>query len=298
MKRVSSLQRTAVDFVYILAGSVCFGVSIALFSAPNHIAPGGLSGLMTLANYLWDLPIGTLVLVANIPLLIIAWVVLGRGFAARTIMGTVVSSVIIDAATALLPSFESDRLLAAIFGGVLAGTGLGLILSRGASTGGAEIVARLLERRFPHVPIGRLILLLDAVVIGLSALVYRELESPLYAIILVFLSSVITDRLVYGGQKGSTVLIISKHHATITARILSELNRGVTLLNAAGGYTGDKGQVVLCAVRRSEIYRLKQLVLNTDSEAFILLIPADEVHGVGFRHGERPPKFDKTRKKV
>ncbi len=298
MKNYSRLRHSAIDFVYIVAGSACFGTSIGLFSAPNNIAPGGLSGLMTLANYLWGLPIGTLVLVANIPLLAVAWLVLGRGFAARTVMGTVVSSVVIDVATALLPAFSGDRLLAAIFGGVLAGTGLGLILSRGATTGGAEIIAHLLERRYPHIPIGKLILLLDGIVIGLSALVYGELESPLYAIILVYISSVLTDRLVYGGQKGSTVLIISKQHKAISSRIIAEMQRGVTLLDATGGYTGEAGQVLLCAVRRRELYTLKQLALNADPAAFLLLIPADEVHGLGFRRGEHPPKFDKIGKTV
>ncbi len=295
MNTLSKSRVLATDCVYVLAGSLCYGASVSLFAAPNNIAPGGVSGLMTLVNFLWGLPIGTMVLVANIPLFILAWVALGRKFAARTMLGTILSSVMIDTA-AYLPPFVGDRLLAAIVGGVLAGTGLGLIFSRGATTGGADIVARLLERRWPHIPIGKLLLAVDGTVIALSALVYRELESPLYAIILVYISSLLTDRLVYGGQRGATVLIISKHHAAITERILKDFHRGVTLLDATGAYTGDEGQVVLCAVRRSELYRLKQLVLTADPAAFILLIPADEVHGVGFRDGERPPQFDKKRK--
>ncbi len=286
----------ATDFIYVLAGSLCYGASVSLFAAPNNIAPGGVSGLMTLVNFLWGLPIGTMVLVANIPLFILAWVTLGRTFAARTMLGTIISSVMIDAVSLYLPPFVGDRLLAAIVAGVLAGTGLGLIFSRGATTGGADIVARLLEKRWPHIPIGKLLLVVDGTVIALSALVYRELESALYAIILVYISSLITDRLVYGGQRGATVLIISKQHAAITKRILNDFRRGVTLLDSTGAYTGEEGQVVLCAVRRSELYRLKQLVLAADPAAFILLMPADEVHGVGFRDGERPPQFDKNRK--
>ncbi len=298
MKISPKARLFTLDFAYILIGSLCYGASVSLFSAPNNIAPGGVSGLMTLVHFLWGLPIGTMVLLANIPLLIVAWLVLGRTFAARTVLGTVVTSVLIDAVAIYMPTFEGDRLLAAIFGGVLAGTGLGLIFSRGATTGGADIVARLLERRWPHIPIGRLLLAVDGAVIALSALVYREMESPLYAIILVYISSLLTDRLVYGGQRGATVLIISRQHEAITQRILQDFHRGVTLLDSTGAYTGEAGQVILCAVRRPELYLLKQLVTHIDPQAFLLLIPADEVHGVGFRTGERPPQFDKNRKSV
>ncbi len=296
MKRTVAARRIAVDILYILAGSACFGMSVSIFSAPNNIAPGGVSGLATLANYLWRLPIGTLVFLVNIPLLIIAWKVLGRGFAGRSLLGVLLSSAVMDALDILLPPFSGDRLLAALFGGVLAGVGLGLILSRGATTGGSEIIARLMERRWPHVPIGRLILVLDGIVIALSAIIYGEAESPLYAIILVYVSSLITDRLVYGGRRGAMVLIISREHDTITRRILNDLSRGVTLLSAAGGYTAAPQQVILCAVRRSEMYSLKQLVYTTDAAAFVLLLPADEVLGSGFQPPD-PPRFDKTPEK-
>lgn len=288
MKRSTNLRRTAADVGAIAAGSVCFGLSVSLFSAPNDIAPGGVTGLATLANFLWELPIGALTVAVNIPLILIAWWRLGRDFAARTLLGLALSSAVIDTMTAIVPPFSGDRLLAALFGGVLTGVGLGLILSRGATTGGAEVVARLLERRWPNVPIGRLILLLDGGVIALSALVYRELESPLYAILLVYVASLITDRLVYGGRRGKTVLIISRRHAAITRTILDKLQRGVTLLTGVGGFTGAPQQVILCAVRRTELFSLKQLVSTADPEAFMLLLTADEVLGSGFSALDTP----------
>ncbi len=278
----SFTRRAAVDIAYIVAGSCCFGLSVALFSAPNNIAPGGVTGLATLAHFLWGVPIGALTIAVNIPLILIACWRLGRSFAARTLLGLSISSVVIDTMTAILPPFSGDRLLAAIFGGVLTGLGLGLILSRGATTGGAEVVARLLERRWPYIPIGKLILALDGGVIALSALVYRELESPLYAIILVYVASLFTDRLVYGGRRGKAVLIISRHHARIARRILDEMRRGVTLLSGVGGFTGAPQQIILCAVRRTELFTLKQVVSAADPEAFVLLLTADEVLGSGF----------------
>ena len=278
----SFTRRAAADIAYIVAGSCCFGLSVALFSAPNNIAPGGVTGLATLAHFLWGAPIGALTIAVNVPLILIAWWRLGRSFATRTLLGLSISSVVIDTMTAIMPPFSGDRLLAAIFGGVLTGLGLGLILSRGATTGGAEVVARLLERRWPYIPIGKLILLLDGGVISLSAVVYRELESPLYAIILVYVASLFTDRLVYGGRRGKAVLIISRHHARIARRILDEMRRGVTLLSGVGGFTGAPQQVLLCAVRRTELFTLKQVVSAADPEAFVLLLTADEVLGSGF----------------
>lgn len=297
MKPTKLLRRTAADVVIIAAGSGCFGLSVSLFSAPNDIAPGGVTGLATLANYLWGVPIGALTVAVNIPLILIAWWRLGRGFAARTLLGLALSSLVMDTIARYAPPFSGDRLLAAIFGGVLTGLGLGLILSRGATTGGAEVVARLLERRWPYVPIGKLILVLDGGVIALSALVYREAESPLYAIILVYVASLLTDRLVYGGRRGKSVLIISRHHAEITRRVLDELSRGVTLLTASGGFTGAPQQVILCAVRRTELYTLKQIISATDPDAFVLLLTADEVLGSGFTAMDAPRNIDKSTKK-
>lgn len=282
MKFPSAWRGVAVDVGFITLGSACFGVAVSLFSAPNDIAPGGVTGLATLAHFLWDAPIGVLTAAANVPLILVAWRRFGRDFAARSLLGILISSLVMDVLARVVPPFSGDRLLAAVFGGVLTGVGLGLILSRGATTGGAEIVARLLERRWPHIPIGKLILLLDGAVIALSAAVYRELESPLYAIILVYVSSLLTDRLVYGGRRGKMVLIVSRRHAAITARILTDLHRGVTLLGGVGGFTGAPQQVILCAVRRTELFALKRLVVQEDAQAFVLLLTADEVLGSGF----------------
>ena len=297
MKALSDRRRAINDILFITLGSACFGVSVSLFSAPNDIAPGGVTGLATLAHFLWGAPIGVLTTAANVPLVLVAWRKLGRQFAARSLLGILLSSVVMDLLNAALPPFHGDRLLAAVFGGVLTGVGLGLILSRGATTGGAEIVARLLERRWPYIPIGKLILLLDGAVIALSASVYGELESPLYAIILVYVASLITDRLVYGGMRGKAVLIISRRHAAITRRILTDLHRGVTLLNGVGGFTGKSHQVILCAVRRTELFSLKQLVGETDEQAFMLLLTADEVLGSGFQSLDLPRQFDKKAEK-
>jgi uncharacterized membrane-anchored protein YitT (DUF2179 family) len=281
--RREQVRRTALDGLFYVLGSGLYALSVNVFTAPNQIAPGGATGLATLANFLFQVPIGTVILVINLPLFIAAWRKLGRWFTVRTMIVTILSSVIIDATARFLPPFRGDRMLVALFGGVLAGAGLGLIFMRGATTGGTEIVARLLERKFRHIPIGRLILLVDAVVVGLSALVYRNVESALYAMVMIFVSSMVMDAIVYGGDRGKMLMIMSKRHREIAAQIISRMERGVTLLDATGAYTGGEQEVVLCAVRRSEVYQLRRLITDIDPGAFIIVVSTDEVLGEGFK---------------
>ena len=275
--------RLALDGGFYLLGSICYALSVNVFSAPNQIAPGGVTGVATLLNYAFHLPIGAMILVINLPLLIAAWRKCGVGFTVRTLIVTVLSSVVIDVTARFLPPFRGEMILVALFGGVLSGAGLGLIYMRGATTGGSEIVARLLERRLRHVPIGRLILLVDAVVVAVSALVYRQIESALYALILIFVSSLVMDAIVYGGEKGKMLLIMSRREELIARRILQQMGRGVTLLNATGAYTGTDKRVLLCAVRRSEVYQLRTIVQDTDPDAFLVVVSTEEVLGEGFK---------------
>lgn len=288
--RREQVRRAALDGLFYVLGSGLYALSVNVFTAPNQIAPGGATGLATLANFLFQVPIGTVILVINLPLFIAAWRKLGRWFTVRTMIVTILSSVIIDATARFLPAFRGDRMLVALFGGVLAGAGLGLIFMRGATTGGTEIVARLLERKFRHIPIGRLILLVDAVVVGLSALVYRNVESALYAMVMIFVSSMVMDAIVYGGDRGKMLMIMSKRHQEIAAQIMRQMERGVTLLDATGAYTGGEQEVVLCAVRRSEVYQLRRLVTDMDPGAFIIVVSTDEVLGEGFKKAQNDEK--------
>ncbi len=279
-------KRTALDGLFYVLGSVLYALSVNIFTAPNQIAPGGVTGVATLFNFLWGTPIGTAILVINLPLLIAAWFRLGKAFTVRTLIVTVLSSVVIDVTSPFLPVFRGDKMLIALFGGVLAGAGLGLIYMRGATTGGTEVVARLLERKFRHIPIGRLILLVDALVVAASALVYRNVETALYAMVLIFVSTSLMDALVYGGDKGKMLLVMSQREREIADAVLERMERGVTMLNATGAYTGGDRRVLLCAVRRSEMYELRSLVMDIDPGAFIIVVSTDEVLGEGFKTPE------------
>ncbi|MBQ8683755.1 MAG: YitT family protein [Clostridia bacterium] len=289
MKKAVAWKPLLLDAALFLLGGVSFAIAITMFTAPNDLAPGGVTGVATMLNYLsreylpFELPIGAVSIVMNVPLLILAWVGLGRRMAIRTVVATLLSNTLIDLLEPVLPPFEGDIMLASIFGGVLMGIGVGLFLHRGGSTGGTEIVARLLEKKYPHIPIGKLMLVVDGTVIALSAAVYRQLESPMYAVVLVFIASQITDWLVYGGRRGKMAMILSKKHKEMTEAITARLDMGATLLPATGGYTGQAQEMILCAVRREEVFRLKRLVYELDPDAFFMLLSTDEVLGLGWQ---------------
>ena len=282
------------DFFMILVGSICYAVAIGMFSAPNDIAPGGLTGIATLLNYAsvtwnwpFELPIGITTIAMNVPLIIAAWFVLNRSMAVRTLIGIAVSSVLTDLFTPYLENLYlvedgKNPILVCIFGGALLGLGVGLILRRGGTTGGSEVISRLLEKKYPHMSVGTLILVVDAIVITISAVVYQRIEQALYAVVFVFVGSQIIDRVVYGGRSGKMVLISSQKQPEISHAIMTKVQRGVTLLKAQGGYSGNDQNMILCAVRKDEVFRLRQTVFEIDPDAFLMLLSTDEVRGLGF----------------
>lgn len=282
------------DLVFILAGSICYAVAIGMFSAPNNIAPGGLTGIATLLNHLWDwVPIGTATILMNVPLLIVSWFVLSKSMVIRTLCGIVISSVLTDVVqpyvdelflSSIVVENGKDPLLVCIFGGALLGLGVGLILRRGGTTGGSEVISRLLEKKYPHMSVGTLILGVDAIVITLSAIVYGQIENALYAVVFVFVGSQIIDRVVYGGRSGKMIMIMSKKQPEITDAIMTKVNRGVTLMKSQGGYSGQDQNTMLVAVRKDEVYRLRKTVFDIDPDAFLMMLTTDEVRGLGFLH--------------
>ncbi|MGI6265126.1 MAG: YitT family protein [Acutalibacteraceae bacterium] len=285
-KKKLSAKNLLIDALLYIVGSFSYAASVTLFSAPNHIAPGGVTGVATVINYVFPfLPIGVMILALNLPLLLAARLRLGRGFTVRTLITTLMVSVAVDVTDVLLQPFvfQGDKILTCIFGGVLSGFGLGLIFIRGATTGGTDIVARLLERRFPGMSIGRLILITDAVVVSGAAVVYRDVESALYAALFIFVSTAVIDAIVYGRGGGKMLLIMSTDPKAIARGIMDEMERGVTVLKSVSAYTGEERHVLLCAVSRSEVATLRRLVNRIDPAAFIIISSADEVRGLGFR---------------
>ena len=275
-------QKLAADLLVELAGCVLFAVSVLCFTAPNHIAPGGVTGVATLVNYLWQLPIGTVTFLINLPLLAAGWKFLGRTFIQRTFVTLVMFSTMMDLATPLLPTYVGDPILAALFGGVCSGIGLALIFMRGSTTGGTDIACRLIQLRFPHLSVGKLFLIFDGIVLLLSAIVYQNIETLLYGMITIFTSSQVLDKTLYGIDSGRMLLVMSDHSREIADQIIARVGRGVTFLDGEGAYSGLERKVLLCAVRTPQYYRIKTIVNEIDPEAFLIAAEAGEILGYGF----------------
>lgn len=282
--RFSPTREILKDAVFFIAGTLLYSIGVAVFTAPNKIAPGGITGISTILHYLIGSPLGTMITVLNIPLFIVAFRFLGKSFVVKTVICTVLVSVFTDIlGLSFIPKYTENVLLAALYGGVLSGAGLGLVFLRGGTTGGTDILSRLLRRKWPHVPMGRMMLSIDFGVIALSALVFWDINVALFAIIVEFTSSRVIDSLLYGADNGRMALIISDRYRDVAEAIRHDLNRGITLLKGEGYYTGNEHEVILCAVRRTQAARLSAIVRRVDPQAFIIMCSADEVLGLGFK---------------
>lgn len=279
------IKNYIMDVICLLLGSILFAVSINVFTAPNQIAPGGLSGIGTLLNYLFHIPIGLTIIVCNIPIFIWGWRSIGGKFLIKTIFATLLSSALIDALSPWLPAYHGDMFLVTVFGGISAGAGLSLIFMRGGTTGGTDLVARLLQIKFRHISLGRLMMGIDLCIVLLSAFVYRSYETPLYAVIVIFITTKVVDTVLYGTDSGTgkIMFIISQHSQEIAKGIITSVGRGVTALQARGGYSNLPSEVLLCAVWRQEVYKTYDTVYAIDPDAFIIVGDAGEITGEGFK---------------
>ena len=249
---------------------------------PNHLSVGGFTGVAQIINFfIPQAPIGTMIVVLNLPLFILSWKKVGRQWLYATLYATLVSSGMIDLLAGLYTFKPMEPLLAAICGGVAAGLGCGLMLRYSATTGGTELAARLLKLKLPGLSIGTLCLTIDAIVVVSYAAVFRDLTQALYAMVALFLISKSIDRVVYGGNGAKMAYIISEHYEDITAKLL-ELDRGVTLLEGRGGFSGRQKNVILCAFNRAQIVSIKSIVKEIDPTAFIIMCDAYEILGEGF----------------
>lgn len=267
-----------------IAGSAVFSVSVNMFSAPNNIVQGGLTGIATVINKLIPyVPIGTAIFVMNIPLFILGWQKLRSSFIVRTVFATAVFTAFIDIGSLFIVPYTGDTLLGCIFCGVLSGIGLALVFITGATTGGTDIIAMLTRKKYPRLSMGRIILFIDFAVVILSFFVYGEIESIMYAIIVIFLSSKVIDMVICGSDHSKLVLIVTDKSQDIISAIFSEIGRGATVLPVKGGYTGQDKSMVLCAARKTQIRNILRLISLRDPAAFTVVCDAREVVGEGFR---------------
>ena len=268
--------------VATIAGSSLFALGFALFLQPNDLNPGGISGLaQALVELLGFGSVGIFSIVINLPLFILGGIKIGKRFFAGSLLGMLLSSVLIDA-FASIPMARTEPLIGGIYGGVICGIGLGIVFVSGTSTGGSDILVRLLKLRYRNVPIGQISMCFDAVVVILTGLVFRDVSKALYTGITVFLCGKVIDAVVYRFDYSKVALIISPQYEAIAEAIGRKLDRGATFLHAEGSYSHKETKVVLAAIKRQQLAELKELVVHIDPNAFIIVQEAHQVLGDGF----------------
>ncbi len=266
-----------------LVGCSLYAIAVNSFSAPNEIAQSGATGLAVVANYLFDVPIGVANFVINVPLFILAGIFIGRKFVLSTLWVTTMLSIALDVWGFIIPPYQGDKLLAAIFAGVLSGAGLGIVLITGATSGGTDIVSRLVHQKWPHISIGKVLLVADAAVVLLAAVVFGSIESALYAAILIFASTKVIDSVIYGTANGKMLMIVTEKADEVASAITSQTPRGVSIVPVEGAYTGEKKHMLVCVVRSSEVSGVMRIVRQTDDKTFTIVSEASEILGKGFK---------------
>lgn len=267
----------------IILGSALFAFSFSFFLQPAHINAGGVSGIGQLLEHL--LGFGSVALwsfILNVPLFLLGLRSIGRNFFLGSLLGMLLSSLFLSL-TELIPAPELEPLMGAIFGGAGVGAGLGLVFLAGASTGGSDIAARLLRPMLPDKPIGKLMLMIDIVVVALTGLVFGDLSRALYSAVCLYVCSIVIDSIIYGLDYSTMAIIVSERYEDIGRAINSRLDRGVTVLEGRGFYTGQEKNVLLSAMKKRQAAELKALVSEIDPDAFIILSDAHQVLGDGFK---------------
>ena len=283
MKKGKVVLKYLLDYFLITLSDALYAFAFCWFYQPNAISVGGFTGISQVINFFLPvLPIGITTLVLNIPLFAIATKVQGIKLLLSSLYSTVISSVFIDLFSGI-HSFSpmDDLLLAAAFGGVLAGVGVGMQLRVGATTGGTELAARLLKYKIRHISVGKLCFAVDIIVIIIYAFTFKKINNALYGIASMYIFSLSMDFVIYGGTHAKLAYIISPKSEEIKDKLL-EMNLGVTMVDSHGGWNGDEKQMIMCAFKRAQIAAIKKSVTNIDPAAFIIVCEAHEVLGEGF----------------
>ncbi len=284
MIRKQSVKKIIYEYVMIGMGSIIMSLGLVIFLAPAKIAPGGVSGLAIVLYHSFNLPMGIMMLIFNIPLFIMGIKILGKKFGSRTLYAFILLSVATDLFNKFLPAQSSvtEPLLASIFGGIILGAGLGLVFRFKGTTGGSDIVGQIINK-YTDLSIGTSIMLVDFFIISIAGLAFRDINLALYGFIGLYFSSRVIDLIIDGFDYARSFYIVSEKKDEIMDAIIKEMGRGGTLLDGKGFYTRKKRDLLFTVCTRKEVGGLKELVLNIDPDAFIIVNNVHEVIGEGFR---------------
>jgi uncharacterized membrane-anchored protein YitT (DUF2179 family) len=281
--KTTKTGRRIKNYLFILVGCLCYAAGVSLFLEPNSLTPGGLSGIAIIINHFFpDLTVGVTVFAMNVPLLIASFFFIGKEFLFSTLGATAISSVFIDLLAPFAPDLD-DKMLCAIFGGFFMAFGLAFVFKGNATTGGTDIIVKLLRKKFRHIKTGTIMWGTDGAVIIATAAVFRDYRVALYATVTIFVQTIVMNYVLYGPDEAALVYIINCDHEKMVKLFMDKMEIGATLLDGTGAYTGNKKKVTLCAVKKQQLPMLKQIVEEHAPDAFLIVTSASAVFGEGFK---------------
>ncbi len=276
------------NYCLLTIGAFIYAFGIAVFLDPNHLAPGGVSGISIILNSFIPIGTGVWIFVINIPLMILGLIVFKFNFLMGTLYATTLSSAIIEVINRgfsnLIPDMHDHLLIAAAAGGALVALGIGLVFRGGGSTGGFDIVVKLLRRKFRHMKTGGLYLVLDATVLIISAIAFNDILVAMYAVVTVFVNSTVLDLVLYGKDNAKMVYIITDTPDAVADRLMKEVETGVTVLHGEGAYTKKNKKVLMCVLHDNQYPMLRDVVKQEDKNAFLIVTTATEIFGEGYKN--------------
>ncbi|MBQ7956229.1 MAG: YitT family protein [Lachnospiraceae bacterium] len=275
-------KKKVMDYLIIALAAICYAAAISLLLDPNNLAPGGVSGISIILSRVIPVETGTLFLLFNIPILMLGLWKFGFRFLVSTIYCILLVSVFTNIFAAYGPLTEEPFLAAAV-GGALVAVSIGTVFKRGATTGGTDIIIKLLRLRFPHLKTGALFLIIDCTIIVCSILVFKDIDRALYAGLSVLVTSKVLDLVLYGKDGAKLLYIISDKSEELTARFLEELDLGVTHMQGYGAYSGKEKKVIMCVIKKQVYHKAESIVKEEDPMAFMIVSSASEIYGEGYK---------------
>lgn len=271
----------------ITMASLLYAVGVGVFLNPNNLAPGGVSGIAIILKKIFPvLPgVGMLILIINIPIMIVGWKKFGPRFIISTSYALVISSLFIDIIPKLIDvnSVSDNPMLSSIIGGAAFGLAMGLLFRMETTTGGMDIIVKIVRGKYPHLKTGQIYLLLDIVILIASAFAFSNVEVALYAAIAIYVSTLVMDKAIYIGDEATLIYIMSKKRKQIADYMMKELDVGVTFIKSKGAYSNTDGEIIMCVMRKQRLAKVRTALKETDPEAFMIITSANEVFGEGFK---------------
>ena len=279
---IKKKKTSLIDLLCDLAGGILYAMGIYTFAKMADFAPGGLSGLALISNYLWGLPIGLMTLILNVPLVIVSYKVVGKQFLLKTARSMVISTIILDLIFPLTPPYTGSPFMAALYSGLCMGAGMAFFYMRGSSSGGMDFLIMTIKVRHPHFSLGMVTMVTDFLIILLGWPVFGNIDAVLYGLATAFVSTIVLDKILYGVGAGKLIIIITNEGQQLADRIGEMTDRGSTIIRARGTYTQADRQVLLCACSKSQTYSITAAAHQVDPGAFIMVTETSEVYGEGF----------------